>query len=212
MGRYHDASCRVCRREGDTLFLKGARCYSDKCGFKRRARIPGQHGNDRMSMNKKQTGYEIQLRAKQRVRRMYGLLERQFQRYYELAAKKSGNTGVNLLHLLETRLDNIVYRMGFGISRPQARMWVTQAHFTVNSKRVNIPSYQVKPGDVVSVKENSPLRQKIKDQLEISLSRDATPWLEVDKEGCKGKLLNLPERAQLDQKIQESLIVEYYSR
>ncbi|HNW36154.1 MAG TPA: 30S ribosomal protein S4 [Candidatus Ozemobacteraceae bacterium] len=212
MARYTGPSCRICRREGDALFLKGTRCFTDKCAIKRRAKIPGQHGSDRMNMNKKQTGYEIQLRAKQRVRKMYGILERQFQKYYEVASRKTGNTGVNLLHELETRLDNVVFRMGFGISRSQARMWVTQGHFAVNNRNVNIPSYQLKPGDAISLRENSSLRKTIKDIMEASISREISPWLEVDRENCKGKFNALPERAQLDPKIQESLIIEYYSR
>ncbi len=211
MARYSGPSCRICRREGDALFLKGARCFTDKCSIKRRAKIPGQHGSDRMG-NKKQTGYEIQLRAKQRVRKMYGILERQFQKYYEIASRKSGNTGVNLLHELETRLDNVVFRMGFGISRAQARMWVTQGHFSVNNRSVNIPSFQLRPGDVIALRENSSLRKTIKDIMEASISRETSPWLDVDRENCKGKFVSLPERAQLDPKIQESLIIEYYSR
>jgi len=210
MGRYIGSSCRICRREGDALFLKGTRCFTDKCAFKKRAKIPGQHGNERQV--KKPTGYEIQLRAKQRCRKLYGLLERQFQKYYDMAIAQAGNTGVNLLHILESRLDNVVYRMGFGMSRSQARMWVTHAHFQVNGKNVNIPSYQLKPGDVITVKDNSSLRKLIKDLLEANASREKAPWLEVDRENLKGRFVNLPERAQLDQKIQESLIIEYYSR
>jgi len=210
MARYTGSNCRLCRRENDTLFLKGTRCFTDKCAFKRRAKIPGQHGNERMA--KKHTGYEIQLRAKQKVRRMYGILERQFQRYYEIANQMAGNTGTNLLNLLECRLDTIVYRMGFGVSRAQARMWVTQKHFLVNGKSVNIPSYQLKVGDTISIKETSRLRKHFKDVMELSVSRESSPWLDVDRENLKGKFVSLPERGQLDQKIQESLIIEYYSR
>ncbi len=207
MARYSGPSCRICRREGDALFLKGARCFTDKCSIKRRAKIPGQHGSDRMG-NKKQTGYEIQLRAKQRVRKLYGRRDRRFHKDYEIA----GNTGVLLLQELETRLDNVVFRMGFGISRAQARMWVTQGHFTVNNRSVNIPSFQLRPGDVIALRENSSLRKTIKDIMEASISRETSPWLDVDRENCKGKFVSLPERAQLDPKIQESLIIEYYSR
>ena len=210
MARYTDSSCRICRREGDALFLKGNRCFTDKCAFKRRPKIPGAHGSDRMI--KKPTGYEIQLRAKQRVRKLYGVLERQFRKYYTEATRMSGNSGLNLLNLLETRLDNVVYRMGFGESRPQARMWVTQRHFEVNGKPVNIPSYNVQPGDVITVREKSTLRKPLKDIMEKTSSREKADWLEVDRENLKGKFLKLPERAQLDQKIQESLIIEFYSR
>lgn len=190
--------------------MKGARCYTDKCSFKRRSTIPGQHGTDRM--RKKQTGYEVQLRAKQKLRRTYGILENQFHNYYLKATKQAGNTGVNLLHQLEKRLDNVIFRMGFGISRAQARMWATQGHFCVNGKPVNIPSFQLRPGDVVSVKENSSIKKQLKDTLEISTTKDVSPWLEVNVENLSGKFLSLPERSQLDPNIQESLIVEFYSR
>ncbi|RCK78505.1 MAG: SSU ribosomal protein S4p (S9e) [Candidatus Ozemobacter sibiricus] len=210
MARYNDASCRLCRREGDALFLKGTRCYSDKCAFKRRAQIPGQHGKDRMM--RKQTGYEVQLRAKQKVRRIYGILERQFENYYNTASAMPGNTGTNLLHLLESRLDNVVYRMGFGLSRSQARMWVTQGHFAVNGQKVDIPSYRVQPGDTIEVRENSKLRKQLKELMEKTSGREQHTWLEVDRDAMKGKFLALPDRSLLDQKIQESLIVEYYSR
>jgi small subunit ribosomal protein S4 len=210
MARYTGSVCRICRREGEQLFLKGARCFTEKCSFKRRAYIPGVHGNSRM--RKKQTGYEIQLRAKQKVRKTYGILEKQFRKYYDIANRKDGNTGTNLLHELETRLDNVAFRMGFGMSRAQVRMWVTQGHLDVNGRKCNIPSAQLKPGDTVSIRETSKLRKQIKDILEVTSSRDESPWIEVDKENLKGKFLSLPERSQLDSKIQESLIVEYYSR
>lgn len=210
MARYTGPNCRLCRREGDALFLKGTRCFSDKCSIKRRPQIPGQHGTARV--NKKHTGYEIQLRAKQKVRRIYGILEAQFEKYYEHATSQTGNTGINLLHLLETRLDNVVYRMGFSFSRNQSRMWVTHGHFMVNGKPVNIPSYKIRPGDVVTVKETSDLRKSLKDIMESTSSRDKNAWLEVDAENLKGKFVALPERSQLDQKIQETLIIEYYSR
>lgn len=210
MARYTGSVCRICRREGDQLFLKGARCYTEKCAFKRRATIPGVHGNTRM--RKKTTGYEIQLRAKQKVRKSYGILESQFRKYYDIANKKEGNTGVNLLHQLETRLDNVVFRMGFGISRSQARMWVTQGHFAVNGRKCNIPSCQLKAGDEIKLLENSKVRKTVQDTIEVASSRAQIPWIEVDKENLKGKFLALPERSQLDPKIQEHLIVEFYSR
>jgi len=210
MARYIGPNCRMCRREGDALNLKGTRCFTEKCAFKRRPQIPGQHGRDRMM--RKETGYQVQLRAKQKVRRTYGVLERQFRNYYEEANRMTGNTGTNLLHLLETRLDNVIFRMGFGLSRPQARMWITQGHFQVNNRDIDIPSFSVKVGDLVAVKENSKLRAQLKDLMEKTTGKEVSPWLEVDRDALKGKFTALPERPQLDQKIQETLIVEYYSR
>lgn len=210
MARYTGPVCKLCRREGEQLFLKGTRCYTDKCALKRRAYVPGQHGREQTI--RKLTNFGIQLRAKQKVRRIYGILERQFENYYIKAVRMSGNTGLNLLRLLESRLDNVVYRLGFSLSRQQARMWVTQGHFLVNGKKVNIPSYQVKIGDVISLKENSSLRKIMPEILEKNSVREPAEWLEVDKENFKGKFLKYPERSQLDPKIQESLIVEYYSR
>lgn len=210
MARYTGSVCRICRREGDQMFLKGARCYTEKCAFKRRSTIPGIHGNSRM--RRKQTDYEVQLRAKQKLRKTYGILESQFRKYYEIANRKEGNTGVNLLHQLETRLDNSAWRMGFGMSRSQTRMWVTQGHFEVNGKKCNIPSYQLKPGDVVAIKEKSKIRSRIKDTLELGTGRESSPWLETDQENLKGKFVALPDRSQLDQNIQEHLIIEFYSR
>ena len=210
MARYTGSVCRICRREGDQLFLKGARCFTEKCAFKRRSFVPGQHGAEQM--RKKATGYEVQLRAKQKLRKTYGILERQFRKYYEAASRKSGNSGVNLLHQLETRLDNVAFRMGFGLSRAQTRMWITQGHFDINGRKCNIPSYQLRAGDVIAIRESSKIRQQIKDALEINSSREASSWLEVDRENLKGKFVALPERAQLDPKIQEHLIIEFYSR
>jgi small subunit ribosomal protein S4 len=210
MARYTGPVCRQCRREGTALFLKGRRCYTDKCSIKRRAQIPGQHGKGRL--NKKPTEYEIQLREKQKVRRIYSVLEAQFRRYYAMASRQTGNTGVNFLRLLEARLDSSAYRMGFGLSRAQARMWITQGHFSVNGKRVTIPSFQLRPGDVVAVRDNSPLKKHLKDVLEQTSSRDKGAWLELDAENLKGRFVAMPEREQLDPSIQESLIVEYYSR
>ncbi len=210
MARYTGSVCRICRREGDQLFLKGARCFTEKCAFKRRATVPGQHGSEQM--RKKATGYEVQLRAKQKLRKTYGILERQFRKYYETANRKGGNSGVNLLHQLETRLDNVAFRMGFGLSRAQTRMWVTQGHFEINGRKCNIPSIQLRPGDTIAIRESSKIRTQIKDALEINSSREANAWLEVDREKLKGKFNALPERTQLDPKIQEHLIIEFYSR
>ncbi|MBF0546426.1 MAG: 30S ribosomal protein S4 [Candidatus Riflebacteria bacterium] len=210
MARYTGPACRICRREGDALFLKGARCYTDKCAIKKRPRIPGQHGPTKMQ--KKHTGYEVQLRAKQKVRKIYGLLERQFRKYYQMAVQQAGNSGHNLLHILEKRLDNVIFRLGFGMSRNQSRMWVTHGHFQVNGTNVDIPSYSLRPGDVVTVRENSPLKKTFKDVMEKTASRGKSSWLEVDRENLKGRFVNLPPREELDQKIQESLIIEFYSR
>ncbi len=210
MARYTGSVCRICRREGDQLFLKGARCFTEKCAFKRRATVPGQHGAEQM--RKKPTGYEVQLRAKQKVRKTYGVLERQFRKYYESANRKGGNTGTNLLHELETRLDNVAFRLGFGLSRAQTRMWITQGHFEINGRKCNIPSCQLRPGDVITIRESSKIKNQIKDALEITSSRESSSWLELDRENLKGKFLSLPERAQLDPKIQEHLIIEFYSR
>lgn len=210
MARYTGSVCRICRREGEQLFLKGARCFTEKCAFKRRAVVPGQHGAEQM--RKKPTGYEVQLRAKQKVRKTYGVLERQFRKYYDAANRKGGNTGTNLLHELETRLDNVAFRLGFGLSRAQTRMWVTQGHFEINGRKCNIPSYQLRPGDVISIRESSKIRNQIKDALEITASRESSAWLELDRESLKGKFVTLPERSQLDPKIQEHLIIEFYSR
>lgn len=210
MARYTGSVCRICRREGDQLFLKGPRCFTEKCAFKRRPTVPGQHGNNQM--RKKSTGYEVQLRAKQKLRKTYGVLERQFRKYYEVANRKVGNSGVNLLHQLETRLDNVAFRMGFGLSRAQTRMWVTQGHFEINGHKCDIPSCQLKAGDVIAIRESSKIKSQIKDALEISSSRMASAWLEVDREKLNGKFVMLPERTQLDPKIQEHLIIEFYSR
>ena len=212
MARYSDSVCRLCRREGEALFLKGARCFKDKCAIKRRNQIPGQHGGSTGGRPKKPTNYAIQLRAKQRVRRIYGVLERQFQRYYGIAVAMPGNTGTNLLQVLEQRLDSVLYRMGFGMSRAQCRMWCTQAHFEVNNHSVNIPSYSVKPGDVIAVREKSGIRKTLRDLFEAGSGREKSRWVEVDSENLKGKFVSYPERTDLDPKIQENLIVEYYSR
>ena len=176
MARYTDAVCRICRREGDKLFLKGDRCYSDKCAIARRSYAPGQHGQGR----KKSSEYGTQLREKQKAKRYYGLLEGQFYHYFELAEKMSGMTGENLLKVLESRLDNVVYRAGFAMSRPEARQLVSHAHFTVNGKKVNIPSYRVKPGDVVAITEKSMSNDKFKAVLEANASRPALNWLSLD--------------------------------
>ena len=208
MARYTEAVCRICRREGDKLFLKGDRCYTDQCAIARRSDAPGQHGQGR----KKMSEYGSQLREKQKAKRYYGLLENQFYHYFELAEKMSGMTGENLLKLLESRLDNVVYRAGFAMSRPEARQLVTHGHFTVNGKAVNIPSYLCKPGDVVAICEKSMSSDKLKGVLEANASRPALNWLSVDKNKGVATVVNLPERSEVDLQVEEHLIVELYSK
>ena len=208
MARYTDAVCRICRREGDKLFLKGDRCYTDKCAIARRGYAPGQHGQGR----KKASEYATQLREKQKTKKYYGLLEKQFHHYFELAANMPGMAGENLLKLLESRLDNVVYRAGFAMSRPEARQLVTHAHFTVNGKKVDIPSYLVKAGDVVAITEKSMDSEKIKGVLEANASRPALNWLSVDRDKGQATVVNLPERNEIDLQVAEHLIVELYSK
>ena len=198
----------MCRREGQKLFLKGERCYTDKCGIQRRAYAPGQHGQGR----KKLSGYGLQLREKQKARRYYGVLEGQFHHYFEMANKKAGVTGENLLAILESRLDNVVYRLGFGTSRPEARQLVRHGHFTVNGKKVNIPSYLVKVGDVIAIKEESKSSEKIKNVIEITASRAIPKWLDLDNNTLTGKVVAVAEREDIDLPLEEHLIVELYSK
>ena len=208
MARYTDAVCRLCRREGQKLFLKGERCYSDKCAIARREYAPGQHGQGR----KKLSGYGLQLREKQKARRYYGVLEGQFRHYFELANKKAGVTGENLLAILESRLDNVVYRLGFGTSRPEARQLVRHGHFTVNGQKVNIPSYLVKVGDVIAIKEESKSSEKIKNVIDITASRVVPKWLDLDNNTLTGKVVAVAEREDIDLPLEEHLIVELYSK
>lgn len=206
MARYTGASCRQCRREGMKLFLKGDRCYTDKCALDRRNYAPGQHGQGR----KKVSNYGEQLREKQKVKRIYGVLETQFRNLYERAEKMPGKTGANLLSLLERRLDNVVYRLGFASTRRQARQLVNHGHFLVNGVKTDIPSYRVNVGDVIEVRERSLNLAVIKEALE---NKVATPaFVEVDTNKLTGKLTRLPERSELNSEINESLIVEYYNR
>ena len=208
MARYTDAVCRICRREGDKLFLKGDRCYTDKCAIARRGSAPGQHGQGR----KKASEYASQLREKQKCKKYYGLLEKQFHHYFELATKMNGMPGENLLKLLETRLDNVVYRAGFAMSRPEARQLVSHAHFTVNGKKVNIPSYLVKAGDVIAIRESSMDSDKVKGVLEANASRPALNWLSVDRAKAQATVVSIPERSDVDLQVAEHLIVELYSK
>ena len=206
MARYTGPSCKLCRREGMKLFLKGERCLTEKCAIERRSYPPGEHGRGRI----KQSQYLLQLREKQKARRYYGLLERQFRNYYEKAARGSGVSGENLLRMLETRLDNVIYRLGFAASRAQARQLVRHGHFQVNGRRVNIPSFQVKPNDIVMLKTGSPAEQVVRDATDLTAS--VAPWLQADHDGLTGKILKLPDRGEIDTPVQESLIVELYSK
>ncbi len=208
MARYTGAVCRLCRREGQKLFLKGDRCYSSKCSLDRRAYAPGQHGQSR----KKASEYGLQLRMKQKARRYYGVLENQFHHYFEIAERKTGVTGENLLRLLESRLDNVVYRCGWASSRPEARQLVVHNHFTVNGKKVNVPSYLVKAGDVIAVCEKSRSSEKIKTVVEACASRVKPEWISVNADTLEAKIVNLPNRDQIDVPIEEHLIVEFYSK
>ena len=208
MARYTGPSCKLCRREGTKLFLKGERCTSGKCAFDHRSTAPGQHGAAR----KKIEEYGKQLREKQKARRYYGVLEGQFKHYYELAEKKEGITGTNLLIILESRLDNVVYRMGMAASRKEARQLVLHAHFTLNGKKVTIPSLLVKPGDVVAVKESSRSSVKIKELIDGMQSAITPKWLDVDKNALSAKVLTLPAREDIDFEFEEQLIVELYSK
>jgi small subunit ribosomal protein S4 len=209
LARYTEASCRLCRRENLKLFLKGDRCYGDKCAVERRPYPPGQHGQRRGG---KLSDYRLQLREKQKVKRIYGLLEKQFRGYYYRAEKQKGVTGTNLLILLESRLDNVVYRMGFGASRKQARQLIRHNHFLVNNHKVNIPSYQVRVGDLVQVREESRQASSILEAVETVVRRGIPNWLEVEKENFRGTLKALPSREDLTIPIQEQLIVELYSK
>ena len=208
MARYTAAVCRLCRREGKKLFLKGERCYSEKCGVVRRSYAPGQHGQGR----KKQSGYGLQLRAKQQARRYYGVLESQFRKYYEIATRQAGVTGENLLRILESRLDNVMYRAGFASSRAQARQLVNHGHFTVNGKRVDIPSYRTKPGETISITDKSRNNDMIKSVIEENASRPIPEWLDLDRNTLQIKIVSLPNREQIDLDVEETLIVELYSK
>ena len=209
MARYTGAVCRLCRREGQKLFLKGDRCYTDKCALERRAYAPGMHGNAR---NKKLSEYGVQLREKQKARRYYGVLESQFAEYFEMASKRKGVTGENLLAILESRLDNVVYRLGFAMSRAEARQLVRHGHFTVDGKKVNIPSYLVSVGETIELKDSSRSLDKFKGSLEANGSRVIPKWLDMDKNNNVAKVVAVPQREDIDLPIEEHLIVELYSK
>ena len=209
MARNLDPKCRQCRREGEKLFLKGEKCFTDKCSIERRSYAPGQHGQ---RSGQRMSGYGIQLREKQKIRRLYGVLERQFRRVYAEADRRKGQTGENLLQLLEGRLDAVAYRMGFGVSRAEARQVVRHNGVLVNGKRVNIPSYTVKPGDTVELTESARGQLRVKASIEAADSRGFPEWIEVDAKAGKGVFKAYPQRAELPQTINESLVVELYSR
>ncbi len=208
MARYRESVCRFCRRETEKLFLKGDRCYTDKCGVERRNYPPGEHGRGRQ----KQTDYGTQLREKQKVRRIYGILEKQFRNYAHMAERQKGVTGENLLRLLESRLDNVVFRMGFASSRTQARQLVNHGHFIVNGRKVTIPSFRTKPGAVIEVREKSRKILAIEDALKTVTRRGVPHWLEVDAANFRGEVKALPSREDLSDTIREQLIVEFYSK
>ncbi|NLO48903.1 MAG: 30S ribosomal protein S4 [Clostridiales bacterium] len=209
MARYTDAVCRLCRREGQKLFLKGDRCYTEKCAVDRRTYPPGQHAQGRRS---KVSEYGQQLREKQKAKRYYGLLESQFKGYFNMAVKKPGQTGENLLSLLESRLDNVVYRLGFAMSRPEARQLVTHGHFLINGRKVNIPSFLVKPGQVISIKESSRNLAKVKSVIEANSFRQPPKWLDYDRNNLIAKVIAQPSKEDIDLPIEEHLIVELYSK
>jgi len=206
MARYTESACRICRRENLKMYLKGDRCYTDKCAIERRPYPPGQHGQGRAKFSE----YGVQLREKQKVKRLYGLLESQFRGYYHRGAAAKGKTGENLLQYLEQRLDNVVFRLGFADTRAEARQLVRHGHFQVNGRRVNIPSYQVRPDDVVTVPPGSSAQQVIRDATDLVST--VAPWLQADHDGLTGKVLKQPARDEIDTPVQESLIVELYSK
>ena len=208
MARYIGAKCRLCRREGEKLFLKGEKCHTSKCAIENRAFPPGQHGQRRSRLS----DYATQLREKQKMRRVYGVLEKQFRLYYKMADNKKGSTGENLLQLLENRLDNVVYRMGFGVSRSEARQLVRHNAITVNGKKVTIPSYQVSADDVIAVREAGKTQLRIRAALEIAAQHGFSEWIEVDVDKMQGTYKNVPERSELPAEINEHLIVELYSK
>ncbi|HPH98244.1 MAG TPA: 30S ribosomal protein S4 [Anaerolineaceae bacterium] len=212
MAKYTGPVCKLCRREGEKLFLKGERCFTSKCAFDRRAFAPGQHGRTHQGRSDRESDYARQLRAKQKTRRLYNVYERQFRRYYGLAQRRQGMTGFNLLQVLESRLDNVVFRMGYAVSRAEARQLVVHGHFHVNGLRADVPSMLLKPGDVLTVHESARKNAYFKELPEVAEPRTVPAWIERDVKSLTGKVLRLPERAEIDGNIAEQLIVEYYSR
>ena len=212
MAKYTGPVCRLCRREGEKLFLKGARCFSPKCAFERRAYAPGIHGKSSQFRNKRESDFNRQLRAKQKARRVYGVLERQFRRYYEISLGRRGLTGLMLLQILESRLDNVVFRLGYAESRAEARLLVTHGHFSVNGRRTDVPSMLVEAGDSVTVREGSRRRTYFKSMPDVAETRTVPSWLSRDLKSLSGSVLRLPERSEIDANLNEQLIVEFYSR
>jgi small subunit ribosomal protein S4 len=208
MARYKESVCRLCRREETKLFLKGERCFTEKCAFDRRPYPPGEHGRRR----RRSTGFALQLREKQKAKRIYGVLESQFHRYYEMASKKKGKTGEILLQFLERRLDNVIYRMGFALSRREARQLIVHGHIAVNGEKVDIPSYLVDSGEVISLTERGKKVERVKEAISSSFRPKVPSWLEVDSEKMEGKVLSLPTREDIDVPLEEHLIVELYSK
>ncbi len=212
MSRYREAKCKICRREGEKLFLKGERCFSEKCAFERRSYPPGQHGKGAQYRRSRESDFSRQLRAKQKARRIYDISERQFRRYYATAQQHRGLTGLNLLQILESRLDNVVYRLGYAASRAQARMLVTHGHFNINNRRTDVPSVIVTPADNISVREGSRKRVFFKNLTKEAESRIPVEWVQRDLKTLSGSVVRLPERSEIDGNLNEQLIIEYYSR
>jgi small subunit ribosomal protein S4 len=212
MAKYLGPVCKLCRREGEKLFLKGERCFTPKCAFEHRGFAPGQHGRTNQGRSERESDYARQLRAKQKARRIYGVFERQFRRIYGLAQRRRGLTGLNLLQALETRLDNVVFRLGFAVNRAQARLLVTHGHFLVNDRRTDVPSMLVKPGDILMVRPGSHSSEYFKSMSDEAVARTVPAWLERDLKGLSARVLRLPDRAEIDGNLTEQLIVEYYSR
>ena len=212
MAKYTESACKLCRREGEKLFLKGERCFTNKCAFEKRSYPPGEHGVSGQRTGRRLSDYSRQLRAKQKARRIYGIMEKQFRRYYDIALKRRGLTGLNLLQVLESRLDNVVFRLGFAVNRAQARQLVNHGHFLVNGRKTNIPSMVLQPGDVVSVRDQSKQNEFFKGMVEAAEKTSVPMWLERDLENLRARVLRLPERGEIDGNLNEQLIVEYYSR
>jgi small subunit ribosomal protein S4 len=212
MARYRGPVCKLCRREGEKLFLKGTRCFTPKCAMEKRNYAPGMHGKGAQFRRKRDSDYNHQLRAKQKARRVYGVLERQFHRYYEVALHRRGLTGLNLLQILETRLDNVVFRLGYGSNRTEARQLVSHGHFEVNGRRTDVPSMLLTPGDVVNVRSGSRSHTYFKNLPELVETVTVPAWLNRDLKDLAGTVVRLPERSEMDSNLQEQLIVEYYSR
>jgi len=212
MAKYRGPVCKLCRREGEKLFLKGERCFTPKCSFERRGYAPGMHGKGAQFRRRRDSDYNRQLRAKQKARRIYGIFERQFRRYYDVSVSRRGLTGLNLLQILESRLDNVIFRLGYATNRAQARLLVSHGHFLVNGRRTDIPSMLLVAGDTVSVRDESRSRTYFKDLTAIAEDHNPPSWLSRDLRGLSGSLVRLPERAEIDGNLNEQLIVEYYSR